>query len=246
MLYTVNLNNYGNSPKVKLTGKGFQFHFNLNNIIYFEDGALLPNQDVELTPYFPTTAEQTELLSEYSTWCTQFKQEPNETLVNILSSTEYWKEVKHDEVDVEAAKFEDNLNKAMYFTSSLGFRCNGDRRTATNIAGLITAYDLPPNSGVPVTYRDYDNLEHSLTKEQLQTLYLEHLTNGNMLYQQKWQMEANIDAADSLDALKSLDLTFKMQDYTQTALAEVSLQSTTETTPVATKKVSTLKSLLNL
>lgn len=231
MLYTVKT--YPEHTSLKLTGSGFQFRFNLKDLIYLEDGSLLPNQDVELTPYFPSSAEQAELLKEYSDWCTQFEQELDDTLVYILSSPEYWKEVKHDEVDVEAAKFEDNLNKNMYFTSSLGFRCNGDRRTATNLAGLITAYDLPPNNGAPVSYRDYDNQEQSLNKEQLQVLYLEHLTNGNALYQQKWAMEAQIDAADSLDTLKDLDLTFKMQDFSQPALSEK-------------KSMVTLKSLLNL
>lgn len=166
--------------------------------------------------------------------------------VNVITDFEVSKRNKLKELDLITAKFEDNINKAMHFTSSLGFRCNGDRRTATNLAGLITAYDLPPNNGALVEYRDYDNNVQNLNKEQLQTLYTEHLTNGNMLYQQKWEKEAEINAAETLDALNSVDLTFKMQDYTQTALAEVSLQSTTETTPVATKKVSTLKSLLNL
>ena len=33
------------------------------------------------------------------------------------------------ELETTAASFEENLNKEMYFTSSLGFRVNGDRRT---------------------------------------------------------------------------------------------------------------------
>lgn len=230
MLYYITA--YSEYP-FKLTNSGFQFRFNLKNLIYFEDNSLLPNQDVELTPYVPTSSEQAELLNEYTSWCTQFNQPQNETLVNILSSVDYWKEVKQTEIKNASAKFEDNLNKQMYFTSSLGFRCNGDRRTATNIAGLIAAYDLPPNNGALVTYRDYDNKEHSLNKEQLQTLYLEHLANGNMLYQQKWAMEAQVDAADSLDTLNALDLTFKMQDFSQPALAEK-------------KSLTSLKSILNL
>lgn len=153
--------------------------------------------------------------------------------VNVITDFEVSKRNKLKELELITAKFEDGINKQLYFTSSLGFRCNGDRRTATNIAGLITAYDLPPNSGALVTYRDYDNGTHQLNKEQLQTLYLEHLDNGNMLYQQKWAMEAQIDAAETLDDLKALDLTFKMQDFSQPALS-------------VQKSPTTLKSLLNL
>lgn len=161
--------------------------------------------------------------------------------VNVITDFEVSKRNKLKELDLIAAKFEDNINKDLYFTSSLGFRCNGDRRTATNLAGLITAYDLPPNNSAPVDYRDYDNETHSLNKEQLQVLYAEHLTNGNMLYQQKWEKEAEINEALTLDDLNSVDMTFYMQDYSQTSLSEISLNNSH-----TTKKVATLESLLNL
>lgn len=215
MLYTITPQTENYSRPLKLSGKGFQFLFNLKNLYYFEDGLLLPNQDVELTPYFPTAEELPILLKEYTDWCSEHNQPQDETLIGILSKPDYWKKVKHDQVDAAAAKFEDNLNKQMYFTSALGFRINGDRRTATNIAGLISTYDIPPNSGKPVQYRDYDNQDQSLNKEQLQQMYLEHLANGNTLYQQKWAMEAAIDAAQSLEELEAIDTEFKMADFTQ-------------------------------
>ena len=43
------------------------------------------------------------------------------------------KKKKLAELAEATALFENNLNKDMYFTSSLGFRVNGDRRTRSNI-----------------------------------------------------------------------------------------------------------------
>ena len=41
----------------------------------------------------------------------------------------------------------------------------------------------------------------------------EDLMNGAMLYQQKWQMQAKIESAKSLKALKAIEIVFKMADF---------------------------------
>lgn len=213
MLYRIT-QPYTSNYKIKLTGTGFQFRFSLKNLMFFESGSLMSVQDVEFIPYYPTTEEQGQLLTEYQDWCTQFEQEQNAELISLLTDVTKWKEAKLLDLSKVSAKFEDNKNNDMYFTSVLGFRCNGDRRTATNIAGLISTYDLPPNSSKEVQYRDYDNEIQSLNKEQLQTLYLEHLANGNNLYQQKWTKEESIKAATSLDELNAVSLDFEMANFT--------------------------------
>ena len=116
------------------------------------------------------------------------------------------------ELDQVSSRFEDNLNKDMYFISSNGFKCNGDRRTKSNIQDIITFFDLQANDG-RVMYRDYDNVERSLNKAQVQTLLIEHVANGNALYSQKWTLQEKIRAAKTKDALKKLKLDFVMSDF---------------------------------
>ncbi len=123
-----------------------------------------------------------------------------------------YKQERLQELDQISARFEDNLNKDMYFVSSNGFKCNGDRRTKSNIQDIITFFDLRANDG-RVMYRDYDNVKRSLDKSQVQTLLIEHVANGNALYSQKWALQEKIRAAKTKDALKKLKLDFVMSDF---------------------------------
>ena len=115
---------------------------------------------------------------------------------------------KLEELARVTAKFENNLNKDMYFTSSLGFRVNGDRRTRSNIEDLIQF-----SPAFPVQYRDYDNQVQEVTREQLQAMLAEHVTNGNGLYEQKWNFEAQINACTTKEEVEAIKIKFEMMDF---------------------------------
>lgn len=227
MLYTLKQPSKNKMYSVKITGTGFQFHFKVMDVHYYEDGSLLPNQDLEFTPYIPTLEEQTALREEYVNWCTKFEQEQDETLMGILSNPDYWKEYKSKQLTEISDAFEDNLNRDMYFISSLGFKANGDRRTANNIANLINMFDIASGEKGTVSYRDYDNVDHELNKEQLATLLAEHIGNGNALYSQKWTKKEAIKNASTLDDLAAISLDFEMKDYTQESIQQT-LQSSNQ------------------
>lgn len=131
-----------------------------------------------------------------------------------LLSLEELKAKRLSEVEAKSALFENNLNKDMYFTSSLGFKCNGDRRTRSNLEDLITFFDMQA-SGEPkvIAYRDYDNHTQNLTKEQLTTLLTEHITNGQALYTQKWTLQDAITKANSIDELNRVKIEFVFADF---------------------------------
>ena len=98
---------------------------------------------------------------------------------------------------------------SMFFKSSLGFNVDGDARSRDNLDGLKAI-------GIePVTFRDHDNIDHSLTLANLELLIKEANMNGAQLYQQKWQMQAKIESAKSLKALKAIEIVFKMADFTE-------------------------------
>ena len=98
---------------------------------------------------------------------------------------------------------------SMFFKSSLGFNVDGDARSRDNLDGLKAI-------GIePVTFRDHDNIDHSLTLANLELLIKEANMNGAQLYQQKWALQAKIESAKSLKALKAIEIFFKMADFTE-------------------------------
>ena len=110
-------------------------------------------------------------------------------------------------------KFEQNKCSEMYFTSSLGFRVNGDRRSVQNIESLITI-------GKPTRFKDYDNKLHpdfsvpvpDFSVEKLNILKLEIAENGENLYQQKFAYEYRIQTATTPEEL-NFDMVFEMSDF---------------------------------
>lgn len=174
-------------------------------------------------PPYVCTAEQSDAcLAEYGAWCDRLKLSPNSGLIAAVSNVDTNKKALLIYLDKVASKFEDNLNKEMYFTSSLGFKVNGDRRTKDNLQDLITFFDLQAKEG-KIAYRDYDNQDQALTKEQLQTLLTEHVTNGQMLYTMKWQLQSKINAAESLDDLHNITIAFPMSDFSKKADVDTGL-----------------------
>lgn len=132
-----------------------------------------------------------------------------------LLSLEQLKEKKLLELKEKADSFEENLNKNMFFTSSLGFKSDGDRRTNMNIQSLIDTYSVSQAQELPVLYWDYDNVEHELSLQDLQTLKMEQIINGNNLYTQKKNFKDLIDNAKSIEELNQIDLTFNMMDFSK-------------------------------
>ena len=134
---------------------------------------------------------------------------------DCLLTLEELKQRKMDELEAKSALFEENLNKDMYFTSSLKFKCNGDRRTRSNIEDLIAMLSSADPLSITIEYRDYDNVSRTLTKEQLQTLLSEHKNNGLNIYHQKWAIQDKIAKAKQTDELHNLVIKFDMMDFSK-------------------------------
>ena len=96
---------------------------------------------------------------------------------------------------------------SMFFKSSLGFNVDGDARSRDNLSGLI-------NIGVePVTFRDHDNVDHSLNLADIETLLREARKNVALLYQQKWQIQSAIEKCGTLEELRAIEIVFRMADF---------------------------------
>lgn len=126
------------------------------------------------------------------------------------ATVEEARERKLEELARVTALFENNLNKDMYFTSSLGFRVNGDRRTRSNLEDLIAFTQT-----FPVAYRDYDNVTRNVTENDLRTMLVEHITNGNNLYQTKWLLESQIQECTTIEEVNAIKIKFEMMDFSK-------------------------------
>ena len=138
------------------------------------------------------------------------KDNVSEDGISISLTLAEMKGFKAQQVENATASFDaERKDSGMTFKSSLGFTVDGDARSRDNLSGLI-------NIGAePVSFRDHDNSDHSLTLNDLRTLLKEAQMNGAMLYQQKWAMQKAIDGAKSLKALKAIDIKFTMADFSK-------------------------------
>ena len=122
------------------------------------------------------------------------------------STIEELKAKKLAEISAEAHKYSQYECETMYLTSSVGYRINADHKSQDNIRGLITL-------GQPCAFKDFDNVFHADTSiDDLNTMLTECYANGASLYQQKFEYEARVDAAESAEDL-NFDVTFSMADF---------------------------------
>mgnify|MGYP002540182697 FL=1 len=104
-----------------------------------------------------------------------------------------------------------SASETAYCMSSAGFEIDADEIANRNIEGL--ALVLEP--GESTLFRAYDNSFHEVTKEQLQTMRKEIVVNSQRLYQTKWQIEAGIEAAETVDELDAIDIVFETLAQTE-------------------------------
>ena len=138
------------------------------------------------------------------------KDNVSEDGISIALTLVEMKGFKAQQVENATAGFDaERKDSGMTFKSSLGFVVDGDARSRDNLSGLI-------NIGQePVSFRDHDNGDHSLTLDNLRLLLKEAQMNGAMLYQQKWAMQKAIGACKSVKALKAVEIKFTMADFSK-------------------------------
>ena len=117
---------------------------------------------------------------------------------------------KLSELTSITSKFDNQLvNNEMIVKSSLGLSINADLRSQNNIRGLISV-------GLePVDFIDSENVSHSLSIEQLNTLLNECALNGQNLYLQKWSYKSQIEQAQTVEELNKIVFKFEMKDFSK-------------------------------
>lgn len=99
-------------------------------------------------------------------------------------------------------------------TSSLGFVADSDARAMMDVSGLVTTLESQPaESRSTVAFMDANNEPHLLSLEQLKTVQVEIIQNGQSAYQQKWSMRAAIEQASSKEELDAIEIKFTAENY---------------------------------
>ena len=117
---------------------------------------------------------------------------------------------KLSELTAITSKFDNQLvNNEMIIKSSLGFSINADLRSQNNLRGLIAI-------GIePVNFMTADNSVQSLRLEQLNVLLNECAQNGQHLYLLKWQYREQIEQAQTVEELNTIEFNFTMHDFSK-------------------------------
>ena len=120
------------------------------------------------------------------------------------------KSEKLSELTSITSKFDNQLvNTDMIIKSSLGLSINADLRSQNNLRGLISV-------GLePVDFVDSENVSHSLSIEQLNTLLNECALNGQNLYLQKWSYKSQIEQAKTVEELNKIVFKFEMKNFSK-------------------------------
>lgn len=98
-------------------------------------------------------------------------------------------------------------------TSSLGFVVDSDSRAMMDTSGLVTAAESGARANV--IFMDANNEPHELTSDQVKTIQLEIIQNGQAAYQQKWALRTQIEAAQDKSAIDAIEIEFTGIDFSK-------------------------------
>ena len=101
-------------------------------------------------------------------------------------------------------------------TTSLGFVADSDARAVTDVSGLIAVSEATPlETRSTVAFMDHENVPHMLSLDQLKTLQLEIIQNGQYAYQQKWALRTAIETANDKESLNAVEIKFVGKDFSE-------------------------------
>jgi len=89
-----------------------------------------------------------------------------------------------------------------YTLSILGFKADATRKSKEDVDGIIQSME---NSGASsIAFRDYDNIFHNLSLEQVKILQVDIVNKGIANYQRKWELQALIENAITIAEVEAI------------------------------------------
>lgn len=89
-------------------------------------------------------------------------------------------------------------------TSSLGFEIDANSTSCRNVSGVLVV--MGPDE--VVQFCDYNNVFHTCTRSNLETIQLEIIEYGNKKYQEKWSLRAQILVATTAEEVEAITIDF--------------------------------------
>lgn len=118
-------------------------------------------------------------------------------------------EVKSQKLQELDQKFMQWYEQDATVKSSLGFVADSDARAMMDTSGLVTTLEAQPEEARgTVVFMDHDNVPHQLTLDQMKTVNLEIIQNGQSAYAQKWALRTAIEAAETTEAVNAIEIEF--------------------------------------
>lgn len=137
-------------------------------------------------------------------------------IVAVLAST--LEEVKAQKLAELEQKFLAWYETDAIVTSSLGFVADSDARALMDTNGLVTTLEAQPEEARgTVAFMDHNNVPHQLTLDQMKTVNLEIIQNGQLAYAQKWALRTAIEAAETTEAVNDIEIKFHGEDFSATS-----------------------------
>lgn len=118
--------------------------------------------------------------------------------------------IKKSKLELLSHRF-DLSAKDAYVISSLGFKADANTTANTNVDGLIKSMSAAGTK--EITFCDYDNQYHQVSLEDLKTLQLEIIQNGQAMYAQKWYYRDKINSASSVEEIERINIEFNMLTF---------------------------------
>ncbi len=108
----------------------------------------------------------------------------------------------------ELAASQRQAEENAHVLSTLGFEIDANDRANRDIAGLlVTTSDTDV-----VSFCDYNNVMHDVTRADLLTMQKEIIQNAQYIYQQKWAMRTAINAATTTEELEAVGIEYSYLD----------------------------------
>lgn len=134
-----------------------------------------------------------------------YSEQPDPPIVQHIPTLEEEKTIKLAHLN---DAFQQWRNNDATLISSLGFEADADERAMIDVTGLVSLE-------APAVFMDANNFPHELTAEQIKVLHKEIIQSGNKAYEKKWSLRNQINACESMEELKAMDLKFEPVDFTE-------------------------------
>lgn len=133
---------------------------------------------------------------------TQVDGKYKQTYTLEYKSLEEVKALRYEEIN---KKF-DEISETAHVMSSIGFVIDANEKANRDIEGLLKV--MKKDGTDTELFRDYNNEFHSVTLEQLETMQIEVIRNGQYIYKQKWQFCTELEALKKVEDVIAMNIEY--------------------------------------